>query len=135
MTITTLQVGEDGAVRDVDLSDAVAALRGHLSRYEALPALLADNADIRALVTNPGDVRLRDWANAYLEEINDLLESSDVYVMMPNGETIVASNYRGPASFVGGNFSFRPYFQEAMAGERGRFFALGTTSLKRGDYF
>jgi L-threonylcarbamoyladenylate synthase len=28
MTITTLQVGEDGAVRDADLSDAVAALRG-----------------------------------------------------------------------------------------------------------
>ncbi|MFN4271274.1 MAG: ATP-binding protein [Aliihoeflea sp.] len=120
---------------EVTLRLAVAALRGHLSRYEALPALIADNADIRSLVLNPGDPRQRDWGNAYLEEINDLLESSDIYVMMPNGETIAASNYRGPASFVGGNFSFRPYFQDAMAGERGRFFALGTTSLKRGYYF
>lgn len=120
---------------EVTLRLAVSALRGHLSRYEALPALIADNADIRALVAHPGDSNLRGRANAYLEEINALLESSDIYVMMPNGETIVASNYRGAASFVGGDFNYRPYFQDAMAGERGRFFALGTTSLKRGYYF
>lgn len=127
---------EQAAARgEVTLRLAVAALRGHLSRYESLPALIADNADIRSLVMNPGDQRQQAWGNAYLEEINDLLESSDIYVMMPNGETIVASNYRGPASFVGGNFSFRPYFQDAMAGKRGRFFALGTTSHKRGYYF
>lgn len=131
----TTYLEQASARGEVTLRLAVAALRGHLSRYEALPALIADNADIRSLVMNPGDQRQRDWGNAYLEEINDLLESSDIYVMMPNGETIIASNYRGPASFVGGNFNFRPYFQDAMAGERGRFFALGTTSLKRGYYF
>jgi two-component system, NtrC family, C4-dicarboxylate transport sensor histidine kinase DctB len=38
-------------------------------------------------------------------------------------------------SFVGGNFAFRPYFSDALAGGLGRFFALGTTSLKRGYYF
>ena len=29
----------------------------------------------------------------------------------------------------------KPYFTEAAAGRAGRFFALGTTSLKRGYYF
>ncbi|MBO6719668.1 MAG: sensor histidine kinase [Rhizobiaceae bacterium] len=114
---------------------ATAALRGHLNRYEALPQLIADHADIKMLVENPHDERLRDWANDYLKEVNALLESSDIYVMMPNGDTIVASNHDGPASFVGENFNYRPYFQEAMAGGPGRFFALGTTSLKRGYYF
>ncbi|WP_281041106.1 sensor histidine kinase [Rhizobium sp. BK251] len=114
---------------------AVSALSGHLSRYEALPALIADHDDIKELVSFPEDARLRDAANLYLKEINGLLKSSDIYVMKPNGETIAASNYDGPASFVGQNFSYRPYFQDAVEGRQARFYALGTTSLKRGYYF
>ncbi|MGO7223763.1 two-component sensor histidine kinase, partial [Rhizobium ruizarguesonis] len=48
---------------------------------------------------------------------------------------IAASNYDGPASFVCQNFSYRPYFQEAIEGRQARFYALGTTSLNRGYYF
>jgi len=114
---------------------AVSALGGHMSRFEPLPALIADHNDIKALVMNPGNDRLRDDANIYLKEINALLQSSDIYVMLPSGDTIAASNYDGPASFVGENFSYRPYFQDAIEGRPGRFFALGTTSLKRGYYF
>ncbi|MFC6491283.1 cache domain-containing protein, partial [Nitratireductor sp. GCM10026969] len=114
---------------------AVAALRGQLNRYEALPALIADHAQIKALLRDPADPGLRARGNAYLKEINALLESSDIYVMRPDGETIAASNHDRETSFVGENFSYRPYFQEAMEGRRGRFFALGTTSLKRGYYF
>jgi two-component system C4-dicarboxylate transport sensor histidine kinase DctB len=114
---------------------AVSALSGHLSRYEPLPALIADHEDIRDLVASPDDKALRDTANVYLKEINTLLESSDIYVMTLNGNTIAASNYDQPASFVGQNFSYRPYFQDAAKGGQSRFYALGTTSLKRGYYF
>jgi two-component system C4-dicarboxylate transport sensor histidine kinase DctB len=114
---------------------AVAALVGHLSRYEPLPALIADHDDIEALLQSPGDPALRQTANEYLKEINRLLESSDIYVMTPDGNTIAASNYGMPATFVGQNFSYRPYFQDAIAGRQARFYALGTTSLKRGYYF
>nr|WP_307233445.1 sensor histidine kinase [Pararhizobium capsulatum] len=114
---------------------AVSALSGHLSRYEPLPALIADHDDIKSLIERPGDAELRAAANIYLKEINTLLESSDIYVMTLDGETIAASNYDGPASFVGQNFSYRPYFQEAAKGLQSRFYALGTTSLKRGYYF
>ncbi|MDX3926545.1 MAG: sensor histidine kinase [Shinella sp.] len=114
---------------------AVAALSGHLSRYQALPALIADHDDIEELVTRPRDRRLREAANLYLKDINGLLGSSDIYVMTPDGQTIAASNYDGPASFVGQNFSYRPYFQDAAQGRQSRFYALGTTSMKRGYYF
>ncbi|WP_257946829.1 sensor histidine kinase [Shinella sp. CPCC 101442] len=114
---------------------AVAALGGHLSRYEPLPALIADHDDIEALLQKPGDPVLRRVANDYLKEINGLLESSDIYVMTPDGNTIAASNYDRPATFVGQNFHYRPYFQDAIKGRQARFFALGTTSLKRGYYF
>lgn len=114
---------------------AVAALGGHLGRYEALPALIADHDDIGELLNRPADEALRQAANRYLKEINGLLKSSDIYVMTPDGETIAASNFDGPASFVGQNFSYRPYFQEAAEGKLSRFYALGTTSAKRGYYF
>ncbi len=114
---------------------AVAALGGHLSRYEPLPALIADHDDIEALLQSPNDPVLRRIADEYLKEINGLLESSDIYVMTPDGNTIAASNYEMPGTFVGQNFDYRPYFQDAIAGRQARFYALGTTSLKRGYYF
>jgi two-component system C4-dicarboxylate transport sensor histidine kinase DctB len=114
---------------------AVAALRGHMNRFEPLPALIADHDDIQELVADPDNPELRARGNAYLKDINALLKSSDIYVMVTNGVTVAASNHDGPISFVGENFSYRPYFQQAMEGRQGRFFALGTTSLKRGYYF
>ena len=38
-------------------------------------------------------------------------------------------------SFVGENFSYRLYYHDAVRSNLGHFFALGTTSLKRGYYF
>ena len=43
-----------------------------------------------------------------------------IYLMRPNGVTISASNADQPTSFVGQDYSFRPYFQDAIAGHQGR---------------
>lgn len=114
---------------------AVTALRGQLARYEKLPELIADHQDIKKLVSNPADTAHVDAMNRYLKAVNDMLESSDIYVMLPNGITISASNFDVDPTFIGENFSYRPYFFDAIDGGEGRFFALGTTSLKRGYYF
>jgi len=126
---------ETEAQAQTTLRLAVAALEGHLKRYEALPALIADQANVRDLVQWPEDEHLRGVTNAYLKDINALLTSSDIYVMTMDGNTIAASNYDQPLNFIGENFSYRPYFQDAAKGEQSRFYALGTTSLKRGYYF
>ena len=55
--------------------------------------------------------------------------------MNSDGLTIAASNWNTPKPFVGRNFSYRPYFKQAMEGKLGRYFALGTTSSERGYYF
>lgn len=114
---------------------AVAALDGHLKRYEPLPSLIADHENIEELLAKPDDPALRLAANHYLKAINSLLDSSDIYVIDMAGDTIAASNFDGQASFIGQNFSYRPYFQEAAQGRPARFYALGTTSAKRGYYF
>lgn len=132
---TGAYLDQTAARGETTLRLAVAALRGHMSRFEPLPALIADHDDIKALVDNPSNAVLRADANLYLKEINALLKSSDIYVLLTDGETIAASNFDAPLSFVGENFSYRPYFQDAVQGRQGRFFALGTTSLKRGYYY
>ena len=130
-----MYMDEAAARGETTLRLAVAALAGHMSRYEPLPELIADHDDIKDLVSDPDNAWLRARANDYLKEINALLKSSDIYVLTPGGDTIAASNYDQPISFVGENFSYRPYYQDAIRGNLGRFFALGTTSLKRGYYF
>ena len=114
---------------------SVAALRGAMSRFENLPALIAEQPEIRQVLKHPNNELLSRQANNRLKQINALLQSSDVYVMALDGETLAASNFDTPTSFVGQNFDYRPYFRIAREGGLGRYFALGTTSLKRGYYF
>ncbi len=114
---------------------AESSLRGQLARFERLPGLLAEQRVIQSLMLSPRNDDLQMAANLYLRDTANMLGASDIYVMYRDGDTLAASNFDQPHSFVGGNFAFRPYFQDAIAHGAGRFYALGTTSNKRGYYF
>ncbi len=51
-----------------------------------------------------------------------------IYLMDATGLTIAASNHADPGSFIGQNYAFRPYLQQALSGQQGRFYAIGTTT-------
>lgn len=106
-----------------------------LEKFVGLPQLVSTEPEIVDLVLNPDNPNAVRTANWFLKGRMVLLGAADIYVIGPDGTTLAASNFEGPVSFVGENFSYRPYFQDAMAGFFGRFFALGTTSGKRGYYF
>ena len=74
-------------------------------------------------------------ANATLDHFNTTLDVDVCYLMDSFGTTIASSNRDDSDSFVGKNFSFRPYFKEAIQGTPSTYMALGTTSLKRGVYY
>ncbi len=118
-----------------ELNRYVLHLQGQLEKFAFLPGVLATNQSLVELLKNPGDAGLIDSLNRYLETLNRITGTSDTYLMDSNGLTIAASNWLSERPFVGSNFSYRPYFQEAMKGRLGRYFALGTTSNKRGYYF
>ena len=73
-------------------------------------------------------------ANSVLDRYQQRFGVAVAYLMDASGATIASSNRGDPDSFVGQKYAFRPYFQEAMAGTPGRYFALGVTSKKRGSY-
>ena len=113
----------------------VANLLGTLHRYEVLPQILGDLPGLRAMLANPQDKQTRERANLLLMNTARQTGAEVIYLMAPNGDTLAASNWDKRDSFVGRNFAFRPYFSNAMAGNLGRFFGLGTTSAKRGYFF
>ena len=109
--------------------------RGWLSRFRALTPIYARDPGVIAALRRPDDGVQIDLLNQELELWNSASGASDTYVLDAEGTTIAASNWSEPISFVGRNYSYRPYFSEAMQGRLGRFFALGTSSGKRGYYF
>jgi two-component system C4-dicarboxylate transport sensor histidine kinase DctB len=123
---------EEGTIK---LELFVTYLQGVLRAYESLPELLATDDNLVNALLNPAEDKRIAKLNRYLETINSISDTADTYLMDREGLTIAASNWQEERPFVGRNFSYRPYFLEAMQGQLGRYFALGTTSSKRGYYF
>ncbi|MCP8466756.1 sensor histidine kinase [Pseudomonas sp. ZM23] len=113
----------------------VANLLGTLRRYEDLPPILGELPTLRAALQSPTDRALQSAANLELARIRGRTGADVIYLMSPDGLTRAASNWDQEDSFVGRNFSFRPYYKEAMQGRPARFFGLGTTSKRRGYFF
>ncbi len=105
-------------------------LVSELQKYRLLPVVLAEQPEIVAALG--GDVGARDRASRKLEDIAGELGSSVVYLLDARGQTIAASNWRLPSSFVGQDYSFRPYFARAMRAGSAEFFGLGTVSREPG---
>lgn len=73
--------------------------------------------------------------NIVLDNYREELDAGVCYMMVRSGETIASSNRNSPKSFVGKNYSFRPYFRDAINGKPGRYAAVGVTSGTPGLYF
>ncbi len=74
-------------------------------------------------------------ANQLLDIFCATLDAMTCYLMDKEGLTIASSNRHSKHSFVGKNYSFRPYFKFAIEGVPFTHLALGITSKKRGVYF
>ena len=77
---------------------------------------------------DPEDGIELDIVNEKLVTWNTVTGASDTYVLDPAGRAVAASNWADEVSFVGQDYSFRPYYRQAMQGRLGRFFGLGTAS-------
>ncbi|MGL6123190.1 MAG: sensor histidine kinase [Shewanella sp.] len=117
------------------LKELVSFLDGALSRYKSIPHVLSTNPMLANVLNdklNPDKVQ---ELNLYLEEIQHVTEASDIYLIDALGIAIAASNWQQGYSFIGKDYSFRPYYTDAISGNLGRYYAVGTSSDKRGFYF
>ncbi|MDP3672868.1 MAG: ATP-binding protein [Telluria sp.] len=109
-------------------------LESALDKFETLPFVLGFQGDLTAALARPGDAQAIARLNRILQTIQRQAKVSAIYLMDLEGNTLAASNWDLPLTFVGKNFAFRPYFMEARGGRAGRFYGIGNTTSEPG-YF
>ncbi len=129
----------------VQLQQLVNELEIMLERHAYLPALIADDqAIIEFMSSQEAPVNTEDdesneaqlsRINAYLELASNTSGASSIFLMLLDGTTVASSNWFSPNSFIGKNFAFRPYFQQAKQNVLGRYYGIGTVSGERGYFF
>ncbi len=88
------------------------ALETEIDRFRYLPQVAGQDARIAATIRSPNDPLGIAATNRYLEKVTALAEASHLYLMNDEGITLAASNWALPESFVGSDYSFRPYFSK-----------------------
>jgi len=107
-------------------------LASEVARFRLLPLALSDDRDVLAAAQGrPGAMRALDIKLAALAESTG---ASVIYVVGRDGIAIAASNWAGPSSFVGSDYTFRRYYRDALRNGSATQFALGTVSRRPGLY-
>lgn len=136
---TATQWARDGALREAALQARstgqinAALLRNNLDKFRALPFVLTQDVDLRAALQGASSRQI-EALDEKLEALSSGVGASAIYVLDKKGLAIAASNWREPATFVGVDYEFRPYFQGSVVHGSAEHFALGTVSHEAGLY-
>ncbi|MGH8054545.1 MAG: hybrid sensor histidine kinase/response regulator [Stenotrophomonas sp.] len=112
------------------------ALQALIERHRVLPAVLALDPEIRAVLAQ-ADIRPADAEriSRKLERVNGAAATSTLTLLNRDGLALAASNWQAVStSNVGNSYNFRPYFQRAMRDGSATFYAEGVTTAVPG-YF
>lgn len=101
-----------------------ASVQSELERFSHLTYVLARDPFVIATAEGGTTAQLNQRLRAFAAQAG--LDA--IYLMGRDGITIAASNAGQMGSFVGQDYSFRPYFQTAMKGQQGRFYGIGATT-------
>jgi PAS domain S-box-containing protein len=110
-----------------------AAFESNLEKIDAATASMASSTSILNLFYKD-DPSLHSQADIRLDSYKISFNAAVAYILDISGNVIASSNRNTEHSFVGKNYAFRPYFQAAIRGTTGSYFALGVTSGCKGYY-
>ncbi|MEZ9720394.1 ATP-binding protein [Vibrio splendidus] len=107
-----------------------------LDKFKQIPDLLSHDPRLLSYFdsTPQTDKISAAQLNQLLFEWSNQSQADTIYIHDPSGTVVASSNYQKPRTFVGENFSFRPYFASAIQGNNTHYVALGARSNVRG-YF
>ncbi|MBE7197795.1 MAG: sensor histidine kinase [Parafilimonas terrae] len=107
-------------------------LRSAVERYRYLPGVLSIDTEVRALLADRAASQLTGTINAKFETIALISGVNAIYLLDAKGDTVAASNWNQPSSFVGISYAYRPYFTDATPGGTSQYFGVGTTTGRPG---
>ena len=110
------------------------SLESLLSRNGSLPMILAMEERLKRLLRHPAEENARLAANEYLLSIRNGADLNATFLMDRHGLTLASSNYWLPSTYIGHNYGYRPYFQDALQGRLGTFYGVGATTGEPGFF-
>ncbi len=116
----------------IDAERYTAQLTTEFHRFDYLPILLIKHPSVINVLTVRNDNV--DAANRYLESVSKVTGAT-IYLLDTAGTAIATSNWNQPTSFLGVDFSYRPYFQNAIKNGEDRFYGIGTVTGIPGYFF
>lgn len=106
-------------------------LESELQKFRLIPVVLGEYSELRDAL---GSGRAGMALNDKLALLAGRTGAAAIFILNASGRAIAASNARDPASFVGQDYNFRPYYQLGWHKGGGEYFALGTVSRRPGLY-
>ena len=107
------------------------SLETEISRYKFLPFILSQNEKLVQILY--GELGPEE-SGYFLQRTKYATNVSTIYVLDKAGNTVASSNWHTDESYIGENFGFQPYFDDALAGRLGQYYGAGTTSSKPGFF-
>jgi len=108
-------------------------LRTVLEKQRSLPFVLSQDRDLISALSSRSESMLH-LVDRKLESLIEGTHASVIYLLDAKGTALSASNWQEPTSFVGVDYSFRPYYLRALANGSAEHYALGTISKRPGLY-
>jgi two-component system C4-dicarboxylate transport sensor histidine kinase DctB len=138
--VSAFRASVDGSLEELRVANTqrlelyANSLNSEIGHYARLPSLLGLSPYVEGLLHAPEDRQRQQAANDYLERLSQRTGASAIYIMDSKGIVRATSNWHQPDSYLGENDAFRAYFTDAMSGQPGRFFGVGTTRSEAGYY-
>jgi two-component system sensor histidine kinase DctS len=120
--------------RDLKAKLFVQVVQMVIDQQRGIEALACNPQVVGAVEKNPIPAEDLTQINERIDRYRGAIGSDVVYAMDRAGTVFASSNRNDPKSFVGKNYSFRPYFRRAVAGDPFVYFGKGVTSGERGVY-
>lgn len=104
-----------------------------IDQYYILPYMLSMDNIIKQSMDQADD-NVSESLNKHVEYFNTQLKTAAIFILNAQGKTIASSNWKEPGSYVGQDYSYRPYYKQAMMGLNGRFYGIGSTTNTPGFF-
>ncbi len=133
-TMKTTALNTDKIVSETQIKNINDSISQLISRYNKIALTLSLHEEIAMALKGDSETR-RVQANKILDLFNSSIETSVCYLLNQDGIAIASSNRNDSDSFLGNDYSFRPYYKESIKGNSFVYLAYGVTSGRRGIYF
>lgn len=133
LIVLHIQFTTSSGINKMRLEMYKSTLYSTIEQYNILPYMLSMDNIVKQSMDADSPVT-EEVLNKRVEYFNNHLKTAAIFILDASGKAIASSNWKEKGSYVGQNYSYRPYYKQAMAGQSGKFYGIGSTTRTPGFF-